>query len=255
MVGKRKLARLTAKKVITAKAEERENIMTNLEILANELLERELLSEEELDEIISNGNELPFATYQEWLSRGFKVKKGEHCLFSTRFWKKLPRKAGEKPEVDENGKVVEKFYKKLSFIFSQDQVERLDSKAETRKAEPKKVAESKAVKVAKTEQAKPVKTAKATKKTAKKVQPVKAEKKAVKTIAKTETRKTETKKESIKEMPPVKMLGIVKDGMNFIRIENYENNKLVRWVEIPQTVYTKLSDSKKKAFQRMWGMA
>lgn len=232
--------------------------MTNLEILANELLERELLSEEELDEIISNGDELPYATYQEWLSRGFKVKKGEHCLFSTRFWKKLPRKAGEKPEVDENGKVVEKFYKKLSFIFSQDQVERLDGKAVTRKVETRKaekVAESKAVKVAKTEQANPVKTAKATKKAAKKVQPVKAEKKAVKTIAKTETRKTETKKESIKEMPPVKMLGIVKDGMNFIRIENYENNKLVRWVEIPQNIFTNMSASKKKTFKKLWGMA
>lgn len=49
--------------------------MTNLEIVANEVVTRDLLTEEQVEEMIVKFGALPYKTYQEWKYSGYQVKK------------------------------------------------------------------------------------------------------------------------------------------------------------------------------------
>lgn len=93
--------------------------MTNLEIVANEVITRDLLTEEQVEEIIGKFGALPYKTYQEWKYSGYQVKKGSKAIIKTRLWKKVK----EKKEKEED-KDTTKFILVPASLFGADQVEK-----------------------------------------------------------------------------------------------------------------------------------
>jgi hypothetical protein len=71
--------------------------------------------------------DLPLHTLPEWSRMGYHVKAGEKALFSCDLWKhtnKAPRTARDAAEDSEGVPECPHFYKKLSYIFGLNQVER-----------------------------------------------------------------------------------------------------------------------------------
>ena len=107
--------------------------MTNSQIIYNAALAHGF-TEDQLSQLLTAyKGDLPFHTFQEWKSRGYSVKKGEHALFTADLWKYTdkPSKA-EVQAAEEAGKDAPEssphYYKKLSYLFSMDQEERLKRK-------------------------------------------------------------------------------------------------------------------------------
>jgi hypothetical protein len=63
--------------------------MTNLEIIASEVITRELLTKEQVNEMLEKFGMLPYMTYQEWKYKGYQVKKGSKAIIKTKLWKRL----------------------------------------------------------------------------------------------------------------------------------------------------------------------
>lgn len=93
--------------------------MTNLEIVANEVITRELLTEEQVEEMIGKFGALPYKTYQEWKHSGYQVKKGSKAIIKTRLWKKVKEK-----KENEDDKDSTKFILVPASLFGTDQVEK-----------------------------------------------------------------------------------------------------------------------------------
>lgn len=63
--------------------------MTNSQIIYNAALAHGF-TEDQLSQLLTAyKGDLPFHTFQEWKSRGYSVKKGEHALFTLRTWRKF----------------------------------------------------------------------------------------------------------------------------------------------------------------------
>jgi hypothetical protein len=98
--------------------------MTNLEIIT------EYIEENEID---FDYNGMNLQTFQQWKKEGMTVKKGETAFLKIDLWTMKME-----DEKDENGKVIldekgkpkkkKKFYKKLSALFTEDQVEKVAKK-------------------------------------------------------------------------------------------------------------------------------
>lgn len=82
--------------------------MTNAEILLGECVKRGITEE--------------VHTFARWKQLGFKVKKGEHALFSTSLWKQTK---GRKSEDVEDGEEINigRCYLCKSYLFGRSQVE------------------------------------------------------------------------------------------------------------------------------------
>lgn len=93
--------------------------MTNIEIVANEVVLNGLMSEEEVMDLIGNFKPLPYMTYQEWRRMGYQVKKGSKAVIKTKLWKKVSKKDKE------NDKVESKFILVPANLFGLNQVERM----------------------------------------------------------------------------------------------------------------------------------
>lgn len=209
--------------------------MTNLEIIANEIIARGLATEEQVERTLAKGKMLPFMTYQEWKRHGYIVKKGEKALFVTRLWKAKSRKVE-----DENGdeKVVfDSFVQPYCYIFGGHQVEKIGEKKEDN---------------SQTEKAQPVKVeTKAPKKESKK-ETKKETKKAVKTTKKSAKKKVAktTKKAPLKNNESV-MNGSVENGKNFVEITMKKADGNIAKLKMLQEDFMKLSKKDKK----LWGIA
>ena len=114
--------------------------MTNTQIIF-EALKLKGFSEDQLLTIMNAYNgDLPFHTFAEWKARGYSVKKGEKAFLAVPLWKftnkpnmaarKAAEEAGEEVNPDPH------YYKKLSYIFGFNQVEKTGAK----KAAPQVVA-------------------------------------------------------------------------------------------------------------------
>lgn len=103
--------------------------MTNEEIIADVAISEGLYTEEEVNEMLEEGRELPLHTLQGWSARGkrigktIKIKKGEHGI-ETRLWKKKEKKVKDEAEsVDEQDLLNRKFYLAKAYLFTKDQIE------------------------------------------------------------------------------------------------------------------------------------
>lgn len=94
--------------------------MTNLEIVAQEVIVRNLLTEEQVEEMIVNFGQLPYKTYQEWKYSGYQVKKGSKAIIKTKLWKKVKEK-----KVKEDDQDSSKFILVPASLFGADQVEKI----------------------------------------------------------------------------------------------------------------------------------
>ena len=94
--------------------------MTNLEIVASEVITNNLLTEEQVEEMIVRFGALPYKTYQEWKYNGYQVKKGSKAIIKTKLWKKVK----EKKEKEED-KETSKFILVPASLFGADQVEKM----------------------------------------------------------------------------------------------------------------------------------
>ena len=99
--------------------------MTNSEIICNEAIMNGLFSAAEIEELLSQGLEVPLHTYAGWKIRGKSVRAGERG-FETRLWKK--RKGKKKDEENDSEDVEEDgdFYLAKAYLFSGEQVENID---------------------------------------------------------------------------------------------------------------------------------
>lgn len=107
--------------------------MTNSKIIYNAALNHGF-TEEQLTQLMeAYKGDLPFHTFQEWKSRGYSVKKGEHALFTADLWKYTtkPSKAAV-AQAEAAGKDAPEenphYYKKLSHLFSFSQVQPIAAK-------------------------------------------------------------------------------------------------------------------------------
>ncbi len=83
--------------------------MTNVEIIESEK--------------VMLGIEEEAHTYATWNQLGYQVKKGEKAKFTTKIWKKAkPKKAKSKKEKNEETEL--NYFLKLSFFFTESQVEK-----------------------------------------------------------------------------------------------------------------------------------
>lgn len=96
--------------------------MTNLEIVASEVVTKKLLTEEQVEEMLSKFGALPYMTYQEWKYKGYQVKKGSKAVIKTKLWKKVKSKDKEKEESEEK---TSKFILVNASLFGIDQVEKI----------------------------------------------------------------------------------------------------------------------------------
>lgn len=102
--------------------------MTNFDIIVNDAIRNEIYTEDQAKAIIQANGELPLHTFSEWKRRGYSVKKGEHAKLTSFLWKfkkelvKIPQKDGE--EVEEE---AETYYKVKSFLFSAEQVQKIEA--------------------------------------------------------------------------------------------------------------------------------
>lgn len=94
--------------------------MTNLEIVANEVVTNNLLTEEQVEEMIIKFGALPYKTYQEWKYSGYQVKKGSKAIIKTKLWKKVKEK--KEKEDDEQ---TSKFILVPASLFGAEQVEKI----------------------------------------------------------------------------------------------------------------------------------
>lgn len=94
--------------------------MTNLEIVANEVITRDLLTEEQVEEMIVKFGALPYKTYQEWKYSGYQVKKGSKAIIKTKLWKKVKEKKEKEDDKD-----TTKFILVPASLFGADQVEKI----------------------------------------------------------------------------------------------------------------------------------
>ena len=94
--------------------------MNNKKIIAQIAINQGIYSEEELEDMLSNGQEIPLHTYKGWKDRGMTVRKGERGL-ECKLWKKKTAKRNDKnKETSED----EEFYLTKSYLFTKEQVEK-----------------------------------------------------------------------------------------------------------------------------------
>lgn len=98
--------------------------MTNLEIIASEVVTRELLTKEQVNEMLEKFGMLPYMTYQEWKYKGYQVKKGSKAVIKTKLWKKVKNK-----KKDEDNKEESKFIMVSASLFDSSQVEKIEKVA------------------------------------------------------------------------------------------------------------------------------
>lgn len=94
--------------------------MTNLEIVASEVVANNLLTEEQVEEMILKFGTLPYKTYQEWKYEGYQVKKGSKAIIKTKLWKKVKENKVKDDEQD-----TSKFILVKASLFGADQVEKI----------------------------------------------------------------------------------------------------------------------------------
>lgn len=89
--------------------------MNNLQIIANEVVEKGIYTAEQVEGFLAEG-ELPIHTFDVWAKAGYIVRKGQKARLITRLWK--PAKVKNK----ESGETEETYVKVKSFLFTADQV-------------------------------------------------------------------------------------------------------------------------------------
>lgn len=99
--------------------------MTNLEIIASEVITRELLTKEQVNEMLEKFGMLPYMTYQEWKYKGYQVKKGSKAVIKTKLWKKVKKK-----KKDEDNEEESKFIMVSASLFDSSQVEKIEKVAQ-----------------------------------------------------------------------------------------------------------------------------
>lgn len=106
--------------------------MTNIEIIEVEAIARQLITEEEAENMILEFGMLPFKTYKEWKKLGYQVKKGSKAVIKTRLWKMVKNKTNDESESNgsddtdkESEKKRSKFVLVPASLFAIDQVEKI----------------------------------------------------------------------------------------------------------------------------------
>lgn len=95
--------------------------MTNLEIIASEVITRELLTKEQVNEMLEKFGMLPYMTCQEWKYKGYQVKRGSKAVIKTKLWKKVKNK-----KKDEDNEEESKFIMVSASLFDSSQVEKIE---------------------------------------------------------------------------------------------------------------------------------
>ena len=106
--------------------------MTNNEIIYA-ALQAKGFSDAQLAQLVQAFGEIPFHTFAEWKARGYFVKKGEKAFMAVPIWKftEKPNMAARK-KAEEAGEEINPdphYYKKLSYFFGFNQVEKAGSKS------------------------------------------------------------------------------------------------------------------------------
>ena len=103
---------------------ERNQTMTNLQIIASEAIANNIYTEQEVEKIIGAGYRLPIHTFAEWKRMGYIVRKGEHATITTRLWKFTNKKQDAADDADGNQE-PDHYYLAKAFLFTKDQVEKI----------------------------------------------------------------------------------------------------------------------------------
>lgn len=106
--------------------------MTNDEIIYKAAISAGIYSEQEAAAILASGHNLPLHTFVEWKARGYSVKKGERARLRVDLWMftDKPNKAARDKAAEEGKELNDDphYYKKLSHLFTAEQVQRTERK-------------------------------------------------------------------------------------------------------------------------------
>lgn len=104
--------------------------MNNMQIIANEAVASGYFTEEEIEELIENGEDIPFHTYAIWKSRYGMVPKRNSKGWECRLWRKKDKKKVDEKETEEVSEEDRKnnFYLTKSFLFHISQLQKLEEK-------------------------------------------------------------------------------------------------------------------------------
>ena len=173
--------------------------MTNFEIIVNDAIVNGFTSAEKVNDLLANGDDVPFHTFQVWKSMGYMVKKGQHALFVSRIWdKKYYQKIKEwKANHDENSdEEMPRQWKTNAYIFGADQVQPMNKSENVKMVKGEVTAKG----TRKAESPKAEKVVKTTRKTKKADKPKTMKQKLAKAKAKEEAKaSSNASKVSMKE--------------------------------------------------------
>lgn len=96
--------------------------MTNNQIIFNEVIANEIMTEAEAIAILESGYRLPVHTYAEWQRTGYQVQKGQKAKIKTMLWKPVTKKAKTENEEDETKMIMVK-----ASLFTADQVAKIET--------------------------------------------------------------------------------------------------------------------------------
>ena len=68
-------------------------------------------------------------TFAEWKRLGYMVQKGQHAVAKFPIWKRVSGKKQEEPKEDGEVEIGGRFFMKMSFFFTKDQVKKMEVEA------------------------------------------------------------------------------------------------------------------------------
>ncbi len=99
--------------------------MNNEQIIMQTALAHGLYTEEEIQDYLMQGKEIPLHTFAVWKSKGLVPKKGEHGI-ETRLWKKRKKIKISKDTEESTGQAEDlskgEYYLTKAYLFNRDQV-------------------------------------------------------------------------------------------------------------------------------------
>lgn len=97
--------------------------MNNMQIIIDTAIANNIYTEEEIEEMLENGEDIPFHSFSVWKAMGYVPKKGSHGICTNLWRHKDSKKEDETEEVTEENK--RSFYLTKTYLFPKELVEKI----------------------------------------------------------------------------------------------------------------------------------
>ena len=102
--------------------------MNNMQIIIETAIANNIYTEEEIEDMLENGEDIPFHSFSAWKAMGYVPKKGSHGICTNLWRHKDSKKEDETEEVTEENK--RSFYLTKTYLFPKELVEKIKENKE-----------------------------------------------------------------------------------------------------------------------------